>query len=153
MGAPRWHERALCAASRRPDLWDEPGPGNQPRWAKWVGAVTLCQGCPVADLCAAEALDHGDRGVIRAGVIIPSATLSGRTLKAVRGALARVASGISPAAAVLDAYVRMRDYSEAYLPLVAVLNGDTPLPGVDTPVDETTPFPYPTITPTGGYGG
>ncbi|KQB84949.1 WhiB family transcriptional regulator [Corynebacterium oculi] len=118
---PEWHERALCARAKNPKLWDEPGPGNEPRWVKLVRAVELCQDCPVAALCAAEGLAHKDVGVIRGGVTLPGSGMTGSTRRSVRAALRAVAEGDSPAKAVLDVYARLKGYEKAREALVALI--------------------------------
>ncbi|MEJ4100718.1 WhiB family transcriptional regulator [Corynebacterium mastitidis] len=118
---PEWHERALCARARQPRLWDEPGSGPEPRWVKLVRAVELCQDCPVAALCAAEGLAHKDVGVIRGGVILPGAGMTGAKRRSVRAALRPVADGDSPAQAALDVYGHLRGYEAAVGPLEALI--------------------------------
>lgn len=54
-----WWEHAACL-SADPDLWDD-GPLS-------AYHVTVCGRCPVRARCARDALDHGDRATIRAGV-------------------------------------------------------------------------------------
>ncbi|WP_083912313.1 WhiB family transcriptional regulator [Corynebacterium mastitidis] len=128
---PEWHERALCARTKHPKQWDEPGPGNEPRWVKLVRAVELCQDCPVAALCAAEGLAHKDVGVIRGGVILPGSGMTGSTRRSVRTALQAVAEGDSPAQAALDVYGRLKGYEKAREALVALIGrrGPSRVPG------------------------
>lgn len=53
-------------------MWDLPAwgsalsPGNR-------GALRVCRLCPVKRQCEAEAMDNGDAGVIRAGVLFRTA--------------------------------------------------------------------------------
>ncbi|MDO5730817.1 WhiB family transcriptional regulator [Corynebacterium sphenisci] len=68
----RWQEEAKCAG-------DDPGryvldeePHRVPPAQRGPQARALCDGCPVRAFCAADALDHDDIGVVRAGVWIPA---------------------------------------------------------------------------------
>lgn len=65
-----WHERAKCAG-REPTKY-EVVVSTVPRVAREQDeyARNLCAGCPVVLDCALDALDYGDVGVIRAGLIL-----------------------------------------------------------------------------------
>lgn len=55
----KWWERAACL-NADPARWDD-GPLS-------MYHLETCGRCPVRRECAADALDHGDRATIRAGV-------------------------------------------------------------------------------------
>lgn len=71
MSAPapssRWSHRAACAGRMTPDptLPDAAGRARQ------LLARDYCHGCPVIVECAADAYEHRDQGIIRAGIYIP----------------------------------------------------------------------------------
>lgn len=66
-----WHRNAMCA-TEKPERWDLPQGLKVP--AQQRHANLMCAGCPVVRQCAADALRHQDRAIIRAGVHIPDHT-------------------------------------------------------------------------------
>lgn len=70
MATRPWHERAKCAG-REPTKY-EVVVSKIPRVIREQDeyARNLCAGCPVVLDCALDALDYGDVGVIRAGLIL-----------------------------------------------------------------------------------
>ena len=61
-----WRDRAKCRG-RNPRYWDLAG---RTHLDAETAARTICRGCPVIAECALDAIDHGDAGVIRAGVCL-----------------------------------------------------------------------------------
>lgn len=115
---PSWHDHAQCAG-RNPRSWDSPD-GSGSRADSIVKAVNLCDGCPVAALCAQEALDDRAVGVIRAGVpLLHTASTCRRS--GMWDALTAIAGGSAIPLAVLDCVVRSgTKYREATRPLVSL---------------------------------
>lgn len=58
-------------------------------------ARDYCHDCPVIALCAADAVDHQDEAIIRAGVYIPERS-SASGYRAARRALRYIAAGFVP---------------------------------------------------------
>lgn len=90
-----WVTRAQCNGMD-PDQFDLVMNGNSTppmaRILKEAERGRLCDGCPVAAQCAAEVLEHGDRGIIRAGVpLISDPTSSWRAVD--QAVLSAVAEG------------------------------------------------------------
>lgn len=61
-----WRAAAKCFG-QPPGDWVLPTRG---RMEVEVVARSICEGCPVIAECALDAIDHGDAGVIRAGVCL-----------------------------------------------------------------------------------
>lgn len=59
----RWWERAACA-DHDPSWWTSNGRSS------WRFAAELCLGCPVSELCLAEARRRQDVGVVRGAVLL-----------------------------------------------------------------------------------
>lgn len=110
----QWRDRAKCRGTDpaeydvdRTTVWGKtPGPDRWPAWLdrlnEWVQRGTVCDGCPVVALCAADAAEHRDGGVIRGGIPIPHPSgdgIAGPNSKAARHAVALVAAGTDPDAA------------------------------------------------------
>lgn len=60
-----------------------------------VVARDYCHGCPVVALCAADAVENRDEGIIRAGVYIPERA-QGSGYRAARRVLRYFAAGFVP---------------------------------------------------------
>lgn len=107
---PAWHDDALCARpGRDPRDYDaiakDYRPGS-PREDNVARAVSLCAGCPVLQQCALEALFEQCKGTTRAGVPLHSDRLTRQQYDA----LCLVASGETPASAVVGAGLLPADY-------------------------------------------
>lgn len=63
----RWGHRAACAGRTSPD----PSLPGVSRWLRQDVALDYCRACPVIRECAADAVEHRDTAVIRAGLYIP----------------------------------------------------------------------------------
>lgn len=90
-----WHRNAKCADGDPTD-WDLPSGYKVP--AQQRNANRVCFGCPVVKQCAADALRHRDRDIIRAGVHIPGET-HGDVRPAIRELARRAGMGRAQAAA------------------------------------------------------
>lgn len=111
MASPGWMRRAACRGGDPTDWdtdrWEAHARGNIVRALDRDMAVAeLCADCPVAAQCAADALALPDTaaGVVRAGVPLPNypRSRSRRQLDA----LAAIAGGTRPDAAVFAGWVR-----------------------------------------------
>lgn len=106
-----WRERAACNGDN-PDNYDVEKSRifnaceDYLAVVEWVEQGAICDGCPVARTCAADALRARDRGVIRAG--IPLGFVESRTSAPwgmASDALQEVADGTSPRLARADMIV------------------------------------------------
>lgn len=97
-GIPEWHRDGLCARpGQDPRRWDADDDRRTSRAQKLVRAQKACTGCPVIRECAAEALDHGSVGVVRAGI-----ELAGKPSPGARQALTGIANhGVEPVLAAI----------------------------------------------------
>lgn len=64
----KWWQEAKCKG-QEVKTFDLKGQPN-----KHATARELCAGCPVKPQCANDALQHGDTGLVRGGVWVPSET-------------------------------------------------------------------------------
>lgn len=62
-----WHEQAKCAGDELAKYSLDEAPYFVEPHHRAEAAAALCAGCPVMEDCAADALLHHDRGVVRAG--------------------------------------------------------------------------------------
>lgn len=102
-----WLGRAACRG-RDTGRWDTPHGlprhfvnGRRAEVAAVLSAGRVCDGCPVAAECAADALRCHDHTVIRAGIPLPDREADGGrgVLARCRAALALVSAGAAPAQA------------------------------------------------------
>lgn len=111
-----WISRAACREVD-PSVFDVSGYGraisSHRRIQKEAARQRVCDSCPVASLCAADAREHGDNAVLRAG--IPLMLDPPREWRALDNAcLDMVASGLPPATArnrwgdMIGAYLEQR---------------------------------------------
>lgn len=87
----RWGHRAACAGRTSPD----PSLEGVPYHRRRAVARDYCQGCPVMAQCAADAVEHRDRGIIRGGIYISDGD---RQFRAARRTLRWIAAGFVPLA-------------------------------------------------------
>ena len=72
-----WQEKAKCSGQPLERFVLDEGPGKVPSGDRDAAAEAACRGCPVAAVCAAEALEFSDVGVVRGGVWIPGVGMAG----------------------------------------------------------------------------
>lgn len=65
-GSSRWRDRAKCLGQPLRLYLTNELPREEPE--RSLTAEQRCSGCPVLHSCGLDALEHGDRGVIRAAV-------------------------------------------------------------------------------------
>jgi hypothetical protein len=68
MNESKWWDRAKCKGEPIELYLPESLPQNEPD--RTIAAELRCAGCPVMKECGEDAIEKGDRGVIRAGVIL-----------------------------------------------------------------------------------
>lgn len=91
-----WRAKAKCAGQSIDEFDPDKMPsGRYAHQTRAVLAQARCSGCPVKKQCAADAIDSGDRGLVRAGVVIP--TQSGNeAFRSANRALHRIAEREMP---------------------------------------------------------
>lgn len=94
MSRIRWIDRAKCAGADVGlfDLEDMRGHRHEDRGRDWV-AWSLCHGCEVIPECARDAVENGDKGLVRAGVWLPITDSQAGRVRAQRNRL-RVVAGV-----------------------------------------------------------
>lgn len=123
---PTWHADGLCARDGvDPHRWDGREKSVPPnlRGESMVDMALLCDGCPVAALCAREALEDRPSGCVRAGVPVPTAWTHTHAENSRRlNVLTAVAAGMPPAVACAVAYAEAPGYEDAAADLLDACN-------------------------------